>query len=171
MLTFEEVNSFLHKYFKNIYWEKHACTVQFSRSVVSNSLRSHELQHARPPCRITNSRSLLRLMSIELVTPSNHLILCRPLLFLPSIFPSIRVFSNELALHIRWPNYWSFSLKISPTNEHPGLISFRMDWLDSLQSKDLWRVFSNTTVQKHQFFSTQLYSPTLTSIHYHLEKP
>ena len=71
-------------------------------------------------------------MSIELVMPSNHLILCCPLLLLPSIFPSIRVFSNESALHIRWPKYWSFSFNISPTNEHPGLISFRMDWLDLL---------------------------------------
>ena len=81
---------------------------------------------------ITNSWSLPRLMSIESVMPSNHLILCRPLLFLPSIFPSIRVFSNESALRIRWPKYWSFSFNISPSNEHPGLISFRMDWLDLL---------------------------------------
>ena len=76
---------------------------------------------------ITNSRSLLKLMSIESVMPSNHLILCHPLLLLPSIFPSISVFSNETALHIRWPKYWSFSFNISPTNEHSGLISFRMD--------------------------------------------
>ena len=81
---------------------------------------------------ITNSRSLLKLMSIESVIPSNHLILCRPLLLLPSIFPSIGVFSNELVLCIRWPKYWSFSFSISPFNEHPGLISFRMDWLDLL---------------------------------------
>ena len=81
---------------------------------------------------ITNSRSLLKFMSIELVMPSNHLIHCRPLLFLPSIFPSIRVFSNESALHIRWPKDWSFSFSISPSKEHPGLISFRMDWLDLL---------------------------------------
>ena len=81
---------------------------------------------------ITNSRSLLKLMSIESVIPSDHLILCCPLLLLPSIFPSIRVFSNESALCIRWPKYWSFSLNISPSNEHPGLISFRMDWLDPL---------------------------------------
>ena len=81
---------------------------------------------------ITNSWSLLKLMSIELVMPSNHLILCRGLLLLPSIFPSIRVFSNESALRIRWPKYWSFSFNISPSNEHPGLISFRMDWLDLL---------------------------------------
>ena len=81
---------------------------------------------------ITNSRSLPKLMSIELVMPSNHVILCRPLLLLPSIFPSIRVFSNESALRIRWPKYWSFSFNISPSNEHSGLISFRMDWLDLL---------------------------------------
>ena len=81
---------------------------------------------------ITNSGSLLKLMSIESVMPSNHLILCRPLLLLPSIFPSIRVFSNESVLCIRWPKYWSFSFSISPSNEHPGLISFRIDWLDLL---------------------------------------
>ena len=79
---------------------------------------------------ITNSQSLPKLMPIESVIPSNHFILCRPLLLLPSIFPSIRVFSNELALRIRWPKYWSSSFTISPSNEHPGLISFRMDWLD-----------------------------------------
>ena len=80
---------------------------------------------------ITNSRSLLKVLSIEPVMPSNHLILCHPLL-LPSVFPSIRVFSNESALHIRWPKYWSFNFNISPFNEHPGLICFRMDWLDLL---------------------------------------
>ena len=81
---------------------------------------------------ITNSQSLLKLMSIMLVMPSNHLILCRPLLLLPSIFPSIRVFSNELVLCIRWPKYWSFSFSISPSNEYSRLLSFRMDWLDLL---------------------------------------
>ena len=95
-------------------------------------------------------------MFIESVMPSNHLILCRPLLLPPSVFPSIRVFSNESALHIRWPKYWSFSFSISPSNEYSELISFRMHWLDSLLSKGLSRVFSNTTVQKHQFFSAQL---------------
>ena len=85
-----------------------------------------------------------------------HLLLCRPLLLPPSVFPSIRVFSNESVLHIRWPKYWSFSFSISPSNEYPGLISFRMDWLDLLESKGLSRVFSNTTVQKHQFFNAQL---------------
>ena len=101
---------------------------------------------------ITNSRSLLKLMSIELVTTSNHLIFPRPLL-LPSVFPSVRVFSSESALHIRWPKYWSFSISLS--NEYSGLISFRIDWFEliSLQSKGLSKVFSNTTVQKHQFFS------------------
>ena len=81
---------------------------------------------------ITNSWSFLKLMSIELVMPSSHLILCHPLLPLPSIFPSIKVFSNESALHMRWPKYWSFSFSISPSNEHPGLISYRMAWLDLL---------------------------------------
>ena len=81
---------------------------------------------------ITNSWSLLKFMSIELVMPSNHLFLCRPLLLLPSIFPSIRVFSKESVIRIRWPKYWSFSFSISPSNEHPGLISFKMDWLDLL---------------------------------------
>ena len=104
--------------------------VQFSsvsRSVMSDSLWPHELQHA-----ITNSLSLLKLMSIELLMPSSHLILCCPLLLLPPIPPSIRVFSNELTLCMRWPKYWSLSFSISPSNEHPGLISFRMDWMDLL---------------------------------------
>ena len=103
---------------------------------------------------ITKSRSSPKLMSTESVMPSNHLILCRPLLLLPSIFPSIRVFSNESVLLIKWPKYWSFSFSISPSNENSGLISFRMDCI-SLQSKGLSRVFSNTTVRKHQFFSIQ----------------
>ena len=103
---------------------------------------------------ITNSQSLLKLMCI--VMPSNHLIFCCPLFFPPSIFPSIRVFSNESVLCIRWPNYRSFSFSISPSNEYSGLISFRIDWLDLLAvSKGLSRVF-NTTVQKRQFFSAQL---------------
>ena len=101
---------------------------------------------------ITTSRSLLKLTSITSVMPSNHLIVCCPLLLPPSIFPSIRVFSNELVLHIRWPKYWSFSFNIIlPIN-----ISLRMDWLDLLVGKGLSRLFSNTTVQKHQFFVAQL---------------
>ena len=90
------------------------------------------MHHARLPCSIINSQSLLKLMSIESVMPSNHLILCHPLLLLPSIFPSIQVFSNELVLCIRWPKYWSFSFSTSPSNEYSGLISFRTDWLDLL---------------------------------------
>ena len=112
---------------------------------------------------ITNSQSPPKPMSIESVIPSNHLILCRPLLP-PSIFPSIRVFSNESALHIRWPKYCSFSFSISPSNEYSGLISLGLTGWISLQSKGLSGVFFNT-VQKHQFFGAQLYSPTLTSIH------
>ena len=113
---------------------------------------------------------LLKLMSIESVMPLNHLILCCPLLFLPSIFSSIRIFPNESVLHIKWPRNWSFSFSISPSNKYSGLISFRITGWISLQSKGLSRVFFNTTVQKHQFFSAQIYNPTpynptLTSIH------
>ena len=106
-------------------------SVQFSHSVMSDSLQPHGLQHARTPS-IINSWSLLKLMSIMSVMPSNHLILCRPLVFLLSIFPSIRVFSNESVLCIRQPKYWSFSFSISPSNEYSGLISFRIDRLDLL---------------------------------------
>ena len=95
---------------------------------------------------IINSKSLLKLMPIESVMPSNHLILCRPLLLPPSISPSIRVFSNESALRVRWPKCWSFSFSISPYNEYSGLISFRMDWLISLLSKGLSRVYPRTAV-------------------------
>ena len=107
------------------------------------------------------SRSLLKLMSLESVMPSNHLILCHPLLLPPSIFPSIRVFSNESVLYIRWPKYWSFSFSISPSNEYSGRSPLGWTAWVSLQSKGLSRVFSNTTVQKHQFFSVQpsLWSP------------
>ena len=104
---------------------------------------------------ITNSWSFFKVVSIELVMPSNHLILCHPLLLLPSFFPSIRVFSNESVLCIRRRKYWSFSFSISPSNEYSGLLSFRMDWLDLLAVQETLRVFSNTTVQKHQFFSAQ----------------
>ena len=113
---------------------------------------------------ITNSWSLLKLMSIESVMPSNHLILCHPLLLLTSIFPSIRLFSNESVLHMRWPKYWSFGFSTSASNEYLGLISFRMDWLD-LFAKGLSRVFFSTTVQKHQFFNTQLSSQSNSHIH------
>ena len=125
------------------------CSVQFS----SFQSLSHVWLFATPwatarqaSLSITNCQSLPKPMSIELVMPSNHLILRHPLLLLPSSFPSIMVFSNESALRIRWPKYWSFSFNISLSNEHPGLVSFRMDWLALLQSKGLSRVFSNTTV-------------------------
>ena len=120
----------------------------------------------------TNSWSSPKPMSIESVMPSNHLILCHPLLLLPSIFPSIRVFSNESTLRIRWPKYWSLSFNISPSDEHPGLISFRMDWLDLLAAQGTLRVFSNTTVLKHQFFGAQLSSQSNSHVHtWPLEKP
>ena len=99
-------------------------------SVVSDSLRPHGLQHTRLPCLSPSPGACSN--STESVMPSNHFILCHPFLLLPSIFPSIRVFYNESALHIRWPKYWSFSFSICPSKEHPGLISFRMDWLDLL---------------------------------------
>ena len=107
------------------------------------------------PLSITISQSAPKPMSIELVMPFNHLILCRPLLLLPSIFPSIRVFSKESALGIRWPKYWSFSFKISPTNEYPGLISFRMDWLDLLVVQGTLKSLLQHTILKHQFFGAQ----------------
>ena len=107
-------------------------SVQFSCSVVPDCLRPHGLQYRQASLSITNSRSLPKLTSIELVMSSNHIILCRPLLLPPSVFPSIRVFSNESVLCTTWPKYWSFSFSISPSNEHPGLMSFRMGWLDLL---------------------------------------
>ena len=110
---------------------RYLSSVQFSRSVVSNSAIPWTAAH-QASLSIANSQSPPKPMSIESVMPSNHLILCHPLLLLPSIFPSIRVFSNESAVRIRWPKYWSFSYNISPSNEYSGLISFRMDWLDLL---------------------------------------
>ena len=111
------------------------------------TLWTHEPHACQVSLSITNSWNIVKFMSIESVMPSNHLILCRPLLLLPSILPNIRDFSNESALHIRWPKYWSFRFNISLSNEHPGLISFRMDWLD---------ILAVTTIQKHQFFGVQL---------------
>ena len=121
---------------------------------------------------IINSLSPPKPMSIESVIPSSHLILCHPLLLLPSILPSIRVFSNESTLRMRWPKYWCFSFSIIPSKEHPGW--FPLEWTGwiSLQSKGLPRVFSNTTVQKHQFFCTQLSSQSNSHIHtWPQEKP
>ena len=132
-------------------------SVQFSRSFVSDSLWPHQASVS-----ITNSQSLLKLMSTESVMPSSHLILCHPLLLLPPISPSIRVFSNELTLHMRWPKYWSFSFGISPSNEHLGLTSFRMDWLDLLAVQGTLKSFlqdhsSNASIFWHSaFFTVQL---------------
>ena len=120
---------------------------------------------------ITNSQSLLKLMSIESVMPSYHFILCRPLLLLPSIFPSIRVFSSESVLHIKWPKYWNFSFSINPSNEYSALISFRMDWLDLLTVqgtlKSLLQHFSNSSkasvVWCSAFFIVQLSHPYMTT--------
>ena len=145
----------------------------FGCSVVSDSLQPHGL-HAtcQAILSFTISQSLLKFMSIELVMPSNHLILCHPLLFLPLIFLSIRVFFNELVLCIRWPKYWSFSFSICPCNEYSGWFPLGLINLISLLSKGLSRVFSNITVQKHQFFCVQ---PSLWySSHTHtwlMEKP
>ena len=133
---------------------------------MSDSLWPHESQHARVPCHY-QLRSLLKLLSIESVMPSNYLILCRPLLLLLAIFPRIRVFSNESVLPIRWPKYWSFSFRISPYNEYSGLISFRIDWLDLLavqgSLKNLLRHHSSKASILSR--SSFLYSPTLTCIH------
>ena len=141
--------------------------VHFSRSVVSDSVTPWTAA-CQVSLSITNSQSLLKLMSIGSVMPSNHLILCCPLLLLPSAFPSIRVFSRESVLCIRWPNYWSFSFSISPSNEYSGLISFRMHWLDLLEVQGTQE--SSPTPQFKNINSSGLsflYSPTLTSIHGH----
>ena len=144
-------------------------SVQFSCSAVSDSLWPHESQHTRPPLSITNSQSSPKLMSIKSVMPSSHLILCRPFLLLPPIPPSIRVFSNESIRCMSWPKYWSFSLSISPSNEHPALISFSMDWLDLLAVqgivKSLLQHQSSETsiIRCSAFFTVQLSHPYMTS--------
>ena len=135
---------------------------------MSNSLRPHGLQHARLPCHSLSPR-VCSYSSTESVKLSNHLIFCHPLLLLPSIFPSIRVFSNESILHIRWPKYWSFSFSISPSNEYSGLISFRMDWLDLLAVqgtlKSLLQHHSSKALilQSSAFFTVQLSQPYMTA--------
>ena len=143
---------------------------QFSSvsSVVSDSLQPHDLQYARPPCP-SPTPSSPKPMSIESVMPSNHLILCHPHLLLPSIFPSIRVFSNESTLRTRWPNYWSFSLSISPSDEHPGPVSCRMDWLDLLAVQGTLKSLlqhhsSKASILQHSaFFILQLSHPYMTT--------
>ena len=141
---------------------------QFSRSVVFDSATPWTAAH-QASLSITNFWSLLKLMSIESVMPSNHLILCHPLLLLPSIFPNIRVFSNESVLLIRWPKYWSFSFSISPSTEHPGLISFRMDWLDLLAVQGALKSLlqhhsSKASILRHSaYFIVQLSHPYMTT--------
>ena len=139
----------------------------FSHSIVSHSVTPWTAA-SQASLFFTISWSLLRLMSIELVMPSNHLVLCHPLLFLPLIFPSIRVFSDESALCIKWLKYWSFSFSISPSNEYSGLVSFRMDWFDLLAVKGLSRLFSNTQFRNiNSLILSLFYDPTLTSHCFH----
>ena len=143
--------------------------LSFNHSGMSDSLIPHGLQHPRLPCP-SLSKGVCSLMSIELMIPSNHLIFFYPLLFLPSIFPSLRVFSRESAFCTRWPKYWSFSFCFSPCNVYSGLIPFRIDWLHLLVSKRLSRVFSSTTVWKHNSSALSLlYGPILISIHDYLK--
>ena len=151
------------------FYNHHFSSVQFSCSVVSNPLQSPGTAACQACLSITNSRTLLKLMSIKLVMPSNHLILCHPLLLLPSIFPSSKVFSNESVLHIRWAKYWSFSFNISPSKEHPGLISLRMDWLDLLTVQGTLKSLlqhhsSKASILLHSaFFIVQLSHPYMTT--------
>ena len=128
-------------------------------------LAPHESQHSRPPCPSPTPRVSPKSMSIELVMPSNHLILCHPLLLLPSVFPSIRVFSNESVLRIRWPKYWHFSFSISPSNEYSGLISFKIDWFDLLAVQGTLKSLLRHHSSKHQFFGAQLSSQSNSHIH------
>ena len=144
-------------------------SVQFSRSVMSDSSQSHELHHARPPCPSPTPRAHSNSHPSKSVMSSSHLILSRPLLLLPPIPPSIRVFSSESTLRMRWPKYWSFSFSISPSNEHSGLISFRMDWLDLLgvqgTLKSLLQHHSSkaSILYRSAFFTVQLSHPYLTT--------
>ena len=140
--------------------------LQFSSVTQSCLTLCDPMNHSTPgSLSITNSQSPLKLMSIESVMPSNHLILCRPLLLLPSIPPSIRVSSNESALHIRWPKYWSFSFSTSPSNEYPGLISFRMDWLDLLAVQGTLKSLLQHHSSKASFFCVELSLLSNSNIH------
>ena len=140
-------------------------TVQFSHSDMSNSLQPHGLQDTRPSCRTPTPGAYLKLMSIEWVMPSNYLILCHPLLLLPSVFPSIRVFSNESVLCIKLPKYWRFSFNFSLSSEYSGLISFRVDWFDllavqgTLESLIQHHSSEATILQRSAFFIVQLSHP------------
>ena len=144
-------------------------SVQFSRSVVSDSLLPHESQHARPPCPSPTPRVHPDSRPLSQVMPSSHLILCRPLFLLPPIPPSIRVFSNESTLRMRWPKYWSFSFSISFSKEHPGLLSFRMDWLDLLEVQGILKRLLQHHSSKASilwcsaFFTVQLSHPYMTT--------
>ena len=151
-----------HKRISNVYKVSHWGKVQFSSVPQLHPTLCDPMDCNTPGLPVHHQLpEFTKLMSIESVMPSSRLILCRPLLLLPSIFPSIRVFSNESALPIRWPKYWSFSFSISPSNEHPGLISFRMDWLDLLAVQGTLK----SLLQHHQFFSTQLSSQSSSHIH------
>ena len=142
--TEENTHTHTHTH-ANLTWFLYS-SVQFSRSVVSPWIAARQASLS-----ITNSQSSPKLMSIESVMPSNHLILCHPLLLLPPIPPSIRVFSSESTLHMRWPKYWSFSFSISPSKEYPGLISFRMDWLDLLAIQGTLKSLLQHHSSKHGF--------------------
>ena len=131
-------------------------SVQRQRSVVSDSFASPWTAALQASPSITNSQSLLKLLSVESVMPSNHLILCHPFLLLPSVIPSIRVFSDESVLHIRWPKYWSFNFSISPSSEYSGLVSFRMDWFDLLAVQGTLKSLLQHHSSKHQLFGAQL---------------
>ena len=158
------------RFIKDVIMKSHS--VQFSSVAQSCLFATPWTAACLASLSFTISQSLLKLMSIESVVPSNHFILCCRFLCLPSIFPSIRIFSSTSGLHIRWPKYWSFSFSISPYNEYSGLISFSIDWLISLKSKGLSGVFSNTPIWKHRFFSTQSYLWSSCHIHTWLvEKP
>ena len=157
------------KYFLNLCISTNSLPIfQFNHSVVYKSVTPWTAAR-QGSLSITNSWSLLKLMSIALVMLSNHLIFCCPPLLTPSIFPSIRVFSNESALHIRWPKYWSFSFNISPSSEYSGLISFRMDWLDVFAVQGTLKSLLQHHSSKASILrcSAFFYSPTLTSIHDH----
>ena len=154
-------------------WEKdqqpHLCRLvsSSSRSVMSDSSQPHELQHSRPPCP-SPTPGVQQTQCIKSVMPSSHFTLCRPLLLQPPIPPSIRVFSNESTLHMRWPKYWSFSFSIIPSKEHPGLVSFRMDWLDLLAVQGTCKSLLQHCIKSISSSALNfLHSPTLTSIHDH----